>query len=227
MTAKIVTTYNSKGGSGKTCISMNVAGTLGIRGFKTLVIDMDPQGTASRWYSAAPDEKPFPADVVSMAAMEGKVHRAIQNHVEQYDVIIVDCPPSMTSSAPNSALLVADLALIPMILSPADLWAAEAAKTLVEQVQITNDTLIARMVANNVDATSLAEDMANLLMEDQEIPLLKSTLGHRTAYRDALVFGCTVHGVPRAKTAIAEVEALTSEISALIDIPKKAKAGRK
>jgi chromosome partitioning protein len=33
---------------------------MGLRGYSTLVVDMDPQGTASRWASTAPDGASFP-----------------------------------------------------------------------------------------------------------------------------------------------------------------------
>ncbi len=63
MTAKVITVFNQKGGCGKTTITMSLAGALTFRGYSCLVVDMDPQGTASRWASAAPEERPFPASV--------------------------------------------------------------------------------------------------------------------------------------------------------------------
>lgn len=41
MSAKIVTVFNQKGGCGKTTVSMHIAGTLGLRGNKTLLVDME------------------------------------------------------------------------------------------------------------------------------------------------------------------------------------------
>ena len=128
MSAKVITVFNQKGGCGKTTIAMQLAGSLGLRGFAALVVDMDPQGTASRWASAAAEGSDFPASVMSLAPMEGKMHREVKNHVEKYDFVFIDCPPAMNSAVPTSAMLISDLALIPIVPSPGDIWAAEAAK---------------------------------------------------------------------------------------------------
>ena len=48
---KIVTIFNQKGGVGKTTTVVNMAATLGYKGYKTLLIDVDPQGRDGISYS--------------------------------------------------------------------------------------------------------------------------------------------------------------------------------
>lgn len=218
MTAKVVTVFNQKGGVGKTNVSMQLAGTLGLRGNNVLVIDLDMQGTAQRWAGQARDDSPFPAKVIGLAKMGGKSHRAIKDHIEHYDYIIVDCPPSMESPAASSAMLVSDLALIPVVPSPSDMWATQDSKALAEQARVTNEGLILRLVPTKVQTVSnLARDTLEVLMEDDEVASTKATLGFRTAYQECQLFGATVHASGNSKKAVGEVEALADEIVGILE----------
>lgn len=219
MPAKILVTANQKGGCGKTTVAMQIGGALGRTGCRVLIVDADPQGTATRWAASATDENPFPAHVAGLAAAGGKVHREIKKYLDSYDYILVDCPPAVESAVPQSALLVADIALVPIIPSPADLWAATGTRGLIERAIDINPALQARLVVNMLQSnTSMSKEVLEVL-EDFGIPLTEAKLHLRTAYRQAAVFGGTVHDLGRdAAKAVREVEALVQEI---LDLVKK------
>jgi chromosome partitioning protein len=217
MTAKIIAVCNQKGGSGKTTLSMQLAGTLARRKNKVLVVDADPQGTATRWAASADDENPFPASVIGLSAASEKVHREVKKFVADYDFIVIDCPPAADSPVPQSALLIADLALVPIIPSPLDLWASVGIRQVIENVSDINETLIARLVVNQCQPkTNLAKDTLEVLPEFG-IPVCKNYLRQRTAYRQSAVFGQTVQDFgSKAKDAIQEIEALTKEVLSIL-----------
>lgn len=213
MTAKILAISNLKGGVGKSSLTMCLASTLALRGQKTLVVDADAQGTAQRWSASAPDEQPWPTAVIGLAAAGKAVHREIHHHVESYDFIIVDCPPSADSPITQSVLLVADLCVIPMLASPPDAWAALAIKTAVEQAQVINDSIQTIVVLNQFTPnTAVAKEMAKILPA-HGFDVAKTTIGLRTAIRESAALGTPLQRLGRAaKPAANEFEALADEL---------------
>jgi chromosome partitioning protein len=218
MPAKIIAVCNQKGGSGKTTLSMQLAGSLARRGGKVLVVDADPQGTATRWAASAEDEKPFPASVVGLSAASTKVHREVRKFIDDYAYIIIDCPPAADSPVPQSALLVADLALVPVIPSPLDMWAAVGIREVIGNVSDINEELKSRLVINQLQPnTTLAKESLEVLPEFG-IELCETYMRQRQVYRQSAVFGQTVHDFgSRAAAAVQEVEALADEMLTLLN----------
>lgn len=217
MVAKIVAIANQKGGSGKTTVAMQLAGTLGYRQNRVLVVDADPQGTATRWAASADDDNPFPAAVVGLSAASTKVHREVKKFVNDYDYIIIDCPPAADSPIPQSALLIADLALVPIIPSPLDMWAAVGIRQTIENMSAINEMLKARLIINQCQPrTTLAKETLEILPEFG-IERLKTIVRQRQVYRQSAVFGQTVHDLgSKAKEAIREINGLTDEVLATL-----------
>jgi chromosome partitioning protein len=196
---------------------MHLAGSLARRKNKVLVVDADPQGTATRWAATADDEHPFPASVVGLSAASAKVHREVKKFVDDYQYIIIDCPPAADSPVPQSALLIADLALVPIIPSPLDMWAAIGIRHVIENVGDINEDLKARLVVNQCQPnTSLAKDALEVLPEFG-IDMCRTYIHQRQVYRQAAVYGQTVHDLGRrAAPAVEEIEALTDEVLAVL-----------
>jgi chromosome partitioning protein len=214
--ARLIAVTHPKGGVGKTTTTMVLSAQLAEQGYKVLVADCDAQASASAWANAAPEGKPFSAAVVNLSAYAGKVHREIQKQLDNYDFIIVDCPPGLDALSPQSVLLVADLVIVPMPPSPADLWACLGAIRLIERGTDLNPALIARLLPNRVVRTSLSNAIMRELAEFG-IPLMSSRLTNRTAYQEAVVSGVSVSALGRdAKAAKDEVSALANEVLALL-----------
>ena len=210
--ARILAFVNQKGGPGKTTLAIHVAGELARRGGRVLIADADPQATATRWAAAAPEDAPFPAAVAGLGHAGEKLHRELVKYLDPYDWIVVDCPPSAESSLTRSALLVADLAVVPVVPSPPDLWAGIAIRQVLNEVTVLNDTLQSRLVLNRRKAgTRLASHTLDLLPR-YGIPVLESGIGEREAFRHAAAGGVTVADLPRAGKAADEIAALVHEL---------------
>lgn len=224
MAAKIVVVTNQKGGAGKTNTAVHLSGTSVRRGYKTLLIDADHQGTATRWVAQADDDAPYPIRVMGLANAEKKIGKEIKQYVDDYDVIIVDCPPSVDSEIPQVMLMIADLALIPIVPNPGDLWASSDLLELAERTQdVVNPDLKIRILASNVRANiGLSKKaLASMASMRKSAPMLKTKLHQRTAYVESMLAGDSVHFFgSAAKPAIEEIESLFDEVAGVLALPK-------
>ncbi len=218
MTSKIITVANQKGGAGKTTIAMQLAGTFAKSDYRVLVVDADQQGTATRWAASAEDDKPFPAAVINLSATGGKLHREVKKFVGDYQIIIIDCPPAADSPVPQSALLISDIAIVPVIPSPLDMWASVGIRQVIENVQDINESLSARVVINQHQSqTNLARDVMEIL-SDFGIDLAESRLHQRVAFRQSPVIGGTVHDFgKKAQQAADEINNLADEVLKILE----------
>jgi chromosome partitioning protein len=107
---------NQKGGVGKTTVSVNLAAELAEYG-ATLLLDADPQKSATGWVSRAPNDKPYPAEVRSANSAED----ILALHTLDFAYVVIDGPPSLESPRMDASLQVADLALVPVTPSVIDL----------------------------------------------------------------------------------------------------------
>lgn len=215
----IVSVVNQKGGSGKSTAAMEVAAGLAREGARVLVADADPQGTAQRWAAASPEEAPFPAVVMGVAAAGDQVHRELRKVVGDYDWILVDTPPNLDAVSPQSALLVSDMALVPVEPSPSDVWATTAARELVRRVQVINEDLAARVVLSKwPGAETVVASEAREALDDFGLPVLGARLRRLTAFQAAAGLGCSVADLgAEGRSAAADAAALVAEVRYLLE----------
>ena len=146
---KCIAVANQKGGVGKTTTAVNLSACLGAKGKKVLLLDTDPQGSASSGLGVDKSQAEYsiynvligdvslkealvhtefenldlcPSNIelagaeielVSMEDRELLMKRAVAEIKNDYDFIIIDCPPSLGLITLNS-FVCADTVMIPI-----------------------------------------------------------------------------------------------------------------
>ena len=217
MTAEIIAVCNQKGGSGKSTICMHIAAAFHEKERKVLVVDADPQNTLVRWSSSGEDQA-FPVHVMSLAAAGKNIHREIAKYIGNYQYIFVDCPPSLDTPVPANVLAIAGLAIIPLAASPADLWATQGMRSLIERAQAFNPDLKAYFVLNMVNKATVLQREINKLLGDSELPMFAQQIALREAFKQVMALGTTVLNVKLkgAQVAADEIRSLANEVIAAI-----------
>jgi chromosome partitioning protein len=161
-----IAVLSQKGGTGKTTTVRTLADALRRADVRTLAVDLDPQGNLSDYFDLPPDAEPTIADVLSGRAsaaeaihedlipanlslaeaelmLGGKIgreltlRRALAKAPGEYEVILIDCPPSLGLLTVN-ALVAADRALVT---AEAQYFALQGVEQAMEVVELARDSL--------------------------------------------------------------------------------------
>lgn len=210
--ATVITVAQQKGGSGKTTLTTHLACELACRGFRTALIDLDPQGSLGRWFMTRFDrETGLKADITFSTASAWGVQLECRKLDKDFDFILIDTPPKIDSDL-KPALKVADLVIVPVSASQVDLWATEG----VIELAIREDHR-PLVVLNRARAGTKLTDRIGAELGELDADPAKSVIAQRVAYAEAIGVGQAVCEFPGATKAAAEVAALADEVLERLD----------
>jgi chromosome partitioning protein len=164
--AYTIAVLSQKGGTGKTTTVRTLADAFRRSGLRTLAIDLDPQGNLSDYFDLPPNVEPTVADVLAGRAtaaeaihedlipanlalaeaelmLSGKMgreltlRRALAELPDDYELILIDCPPSLGLLTVNG-LVAADEALVT---AEAQYFALQGVEQAMEVVELARDGL--------------------------------------------------------------------------------------
>ncbi|MDM8525227.1 ParA family partition ATPase [Desulfococcaceae bacterium HSG8] len=201
----IITIVNEKGGVGKTTVAINLSYCIAGKGYRTLLIDADPQGSVLKWKSIADnktfDVKPYPDPLTNL----------IRKLAKGYQHTVIDTPPGI-GDATWSTLLGANLAIIPITPSPFDIWASNDIIQLVRKAKEHNKNLIgALVISKKIAGTLVGRDIRNTLAE-LKMGIFNTEIAHRMAYVNAAGAGLSVVEYAPNSKAAKEMKSLCDEI---------------
>ncbi len=198
---------NQKGGVGKTTLAIHLAAALSRRGSRVLLIDADPQQSAMKWSTFRAGENGF--SVIAMA--KPTLHKELPPIYADYSDIVIDGPPRVHDLA-KSIILAADLVLVPVQPSPADVWATSETIDLIDEARVFVESLKAAIVINRkIVNTVIGRDVREAL-STLNTPILYSDLSQRVAFAEALNTGQTVLDLDPRGRAAGEVNAFVNEL---------------
>lgn len=211
----IISFASSKGGVGKSTTCAAVAAELALQGSNVLLIDLDQNKTLERWSRKAP------IDGLTVTAIESKgfgdfYRKQITSGA--FDHICIDLPGNRESTM-FKVLARSDLVIIPAQASEPDLREALVVVSDIRDVrEETGRPIPYRLLLTKVfPLRSRVTDYAYQELERHGLPLFRTALVERSAYKEMFLNGQPPTLTERGKGAGAEVQELLGEIRSIVE----------
>ncbi|WP_455366628.1 ParA family partition ATPase [Kaarinaea lacus] len=203
----VIAVVGNKGGAGKTTLSINIASGMHRR-FPTVLLDADPQQSSFQWREIAERD-----DLVEVVDAVEDVVGTVSQYQDRYECVMIDCPPSVQSQQTRQALTCSDIAVIPVLPSPLDLWATVHVEQELEWARSVNPRIKGLVVVNQLESRTLLSRLIREALGEIALPVAKTAITRRMAYRNAMLQGCSVLDAGAAANDAAEdIKQLVEEV---------------
>lgn len=216
----IISVTTTKGGTGKTTITTNLAVAFSHQGYKVCIIDADTgQFSSSEW---ARDRADARNHIPVYKVVAEKLNKEAKLLSETFDIVFIDGRPTLSETT-DRLILASDVVIIPLQTSKIELSAFEVYVNRFEEINAMKEeygahttafALLNRVKSNTIIKTETKE-IVEQIIADKNIKLLSCEIGDRVAYQDAPTegLGAVEYIDPKAKK---EIMALMQEIEGLL-----------
>jgi chromosome partitioning protein len=190
----IVAILGEKGGTGKTTLATNLAGMRAAAGRDVLIIDADRQGSASYWAEKRGDAHADLPTVQSVQKFGEGLMRTVRDMARRYHDVVIDAGAGDTREV-ESALRVADMAVIPVQPAGLDVWTLGLVDDRVGEAKAVNGSLVAYVVLNRVSSNPKdndADEAREAIDGCVHVGLADGVICDRVAVKRAAPAGLTV-----------------------------------
>lgn len=179
MSTAIIAVISQKGGVGKTTATVNLAVAARQDGKKVLVVDLDPQASATAWYKVRVDKQPL----VLATHQAGLADLRGQAEAQGVDWLLIDTAAG-TDQAAALAVEIADFVLIPLRPSVVDLRAIPSSIRLCRVQERKPHVALMQMEPQGGLADEARANLAGL-----GVDVLPGGLGRRAAFHHSMIDG--------------------------------------
>lgn len=225
--AKKVGFLTSKGGSGKTMLSLNTAACLASAGYQILLVDHDREGSLNDFFTTREDlGKPDLENLEFVYHPKDDLHLILNNAdlLEKYDFIFVDGAPGADSNHLRSEVTSVDVILIPIQPAMSELVRARKLIDLINEAKAEGNKIDTYFLPSRViEGTRIAKGFIDALDNEDGIDRIKVGTWNRVAYPESMSNYQTVaEWEPKSKAA-SEIAAISKTVFNLLTTTKKGK----
>lgn len=202
----IIAVMSAKGGTGKSTITLNLAGILCSLKKKVLVVDADPQGSIAQWAEKTAQKNPEVFVETSPAD-----NKKLKKIAKKYEYVLFDSPPTFRKRL-RAVMSLADILIVPVCPGMADFWSTEKMLEVFFEEKKKNSKLDARLLISRVDRRTRQGREFREQLENLSIPIFLTEIPQRAIFNEVWFRYATIDTLQPRGVGAKEFRSLAREM---------------